>query len=101
MPTENETPEQRAARLQRERDKAVEWISTKWLHQQCPICEHSTWNVDDVVELRQFEGGTLVLGGQSTIIPLVPITCNNCGYTFFINALKSKTIEPPQGSAIA
>lgn len=98
MSVENETPAQRAERLQQERDRAIAWISEKWKQRYCPICGESSWTVDNVVEVRQFEMGNIVIGGDSTIFPLVPIVCDNCGYTFFINALRSKTIARPAGS---
>ncbi|KAA8820489.1 hypothetical protein CSQ85_01510 [Bifidobacterium rousetti] len=101
MPTENETPEQRAERLQQEQGRAIAWISEKWKRQQCPICDGTEWTVGNVVEVRQFEDGNIVLGGGSTLIPLVPISCSDCGYTFFINALKSGTIKRPEGPASA
>lgn len=93
MPVDNETQEQRAQRLQKQREKAASWIQSIWKRQVCPICEGRSWNVEDIFEIRQFEGGNLVIGGNSSLIPLVPITCDKCGYTFFLNAIKAGIID--------
>ena len=93
MPVDNETQEQRAQGLQKQREKAASWIQPMWKRQTCPICEGRSWTVGDVFEIRQFEGGNLVLGANRSLIPLVPFTCDKCGYTFFINAIKAGVVS--------
>jgi len=54
----------------------------------CPMCKKQEWAADVVVfELRQFLKGNIKLGGP--ILPIVPLTCNYCGYTIFVNAIKA------------
>jgi hypothetical protein len=38
------------------------------------------------------KGGGLVLGGENRVLPVVPFTCLNCGYTLLVNALISGAI---------
>ena len=54
----------------------------------CPACQQrGTLSVmPTLMELREFHGGDFVIGG-SPIVPLVVLTCNNCGNTILINAL--------------
>lgn len=54
----------------------------------CPICK--TGNIflnDKLFELREFEGGNLIIGGGSSLVPLIIATCQNCGHTQFFNAI--------------
>lgn len=40
-----------------------------------------------IFELREFNDGNFVLGPNSAITPVIPVTCSNCGNTVFVNAL--------------
>jgi hypothetical protein len=40
-----------------------------------------------IYELREFHGGNMVIGGNSSIVPLVPVTCKVCGNTVLFNPL--------------
>lgn len=64
----------------------------------CPLCGERGWSVPDVMyELREYNFGDLVIGGNMGIIPVIPLVCNNCGNTVLINAvhlgLMSNTID--------
>jgi hypothetical protein len=96
---------------QAERDRrqkaALEWINTRWTNpdKRCPICSQSNWGVGAVYELREYEDGNLVLGGNSGILPAFPVTCATCGHTYWFNALSAGIIggapepkQPPDGS---
>jgi hypothetical protein len=51
-------------------------------------CKTKSWVLNDrIFELREFNGGNLVLGGDSTLIPVITVSCRNCGHTFFFNAI--------------
>jgi predicted RNA-binding Zn-ribbon protein involved in translation (DUF1610 family) len=68
--------------------KIIQYLNTKWAVKPCPMCGIIKWNVSDkLFELREYHGGDLVIGGQASIIPLIPIICSNCGNTIFINAI--------------
>lgn len=52
------------------------------------MCQSGNWSVSsEVFELREFNGGNLVISGNSSIIPIIPITCSNCGNIIYINAI--------------
>jgi hypothetical protein len=60
----------------------------------CSVCGKSLWNVTDrMFEVREFNGGEAVFGGNSTLIPFVTISCQNCGNTIFINAIRMGIVD--------
>ena len=60
----------------------------------CPLCGNIHWNISDqVFQAVEFDYKGILTGGAS--FPMVPLTCDNCGNTYFINALKSGLIDPP------
>jgi len=71
-----------------QQEQMVNYIKTKWAAPtSCPVCRQNTWQVAaEVHEIREFSGGNIVLGG-SALVPLVPVTCQNCGNTMLFNAL--------------
>lgn len=65
------------------------WVNPK----NCLVCNHNEWQIaDSVFELREFQGGNLVLG-NSKITPIIPVICDNCGNTVFMNAIKLGVIN--------
>lgn len=68
-------------------NKVIEWLSQKWKSPTtCPICKSNNWNVSQrLIEVREFHGGSLVLGGP--VYPLVSVTCTVCGHTLLFNAV--------------
>ena len=76
-----------------------EWFRTKWRHGECPVCHTNGYAAPDRTwEIRPFHGGGLVIGGPGGIIPMFPVTCTNCGYIIWINAILAGVI--PGGSQI-
>jgi len=74
-------------------EKLLSHLKSKWQGRSCQMCGTGNWNVSDsIFELREYNQGNLVIGG-GPIIPVVPITCDNCGNTVFINAIKAGLIE--------
>lgn len=73
--------------------KFLEFLKEKWEGRSCPLCQVGNWSVQGkVFELREYHGGDFVLG-RSPIIPIVPITCDNCGNTILVNAIISEAVE--------
>ena len=68
--------------------KVIDHVQGTWGEGMCPLCGKKSWAVGDAVfELRKHEGGGLRVGNVP-VIPVVPVTCNVCGNTVLINALK-------------
>lgn len=67
--------------------KLIRHLEDKWSDQKCPMCGHSSWNVpSEIYEIREFYGGDIIVG-PIPIVPLLPVTCSNCGNTILINSI--------------
>ncbi|ATN01027.1 hypothetical protein CRN77_15365 [Proteus vulgaris] len=76
-------------------EKIIEHLTEKWKGTYCPLCKSGPWNVSDkVFELREFQkdGGIIIGGGP--IIPIIPVTCSNCGHIVLVNAIVSGCMPP-------
>ena len=61
----------------------------------CGICGNNDWIINDTIwEIREFNGGDFILGGNSSIMPMISISCSKCGNTHFLNAIKLGVISP-------
>jgi len=61
---------------------------------QCSICGSSTLSISDTIfELREFQGGSIIIGKEQNIYPVIAINCPRCGNTFFLNAIIAGVIE--------
>lgn len=61
----------------------------------CPICGRYSWSISDtILEMREFDNGNLNLKTGSAIMPVVVASCDNCGYTIIINAVKLGVLPP-------
>lgn len=76
-------------------EELITFVKEKWKNQVCPMCGARSWTVSDkMFELREFNDGNLVIGGpNASIIPIVPVTCSNCGNTVMINALSTGLLK--------
>ena len=69
----------------------INHIKSKWGEKgQCPKCyksaSYSFKGADvRVFMLTEYHRGTVVFGGDSAQVPLVPIFCDNCGYIELLN----------------
>ena len=69
--------------------EVIDFLNSRWGSAPCPMCNGRRWTVSDkVFELREFNDGNIVVGGpNSSVTPIIPIVCEYCGNTLFINAL--------------
>ena len=76
-------------------NQMIQFLNEKWTGTPCPYCRGTEWNVEGkVFELREFNKGDMYIGGpNSSIVPVVPVTCNNCGNTVMVNALIAGVVE--------
>lgn len=68
-------------------------LDKKCLFSKCPVCRSKNpWVYPEtVVELREFAYGSF---GQQ-MVPVVPVTCQICGYMLLFNAIHAQVIKPP------
>lgn len=69
------------------KEQLISTINNKWATKNCPMCGNNNWNIDtDMMTMVGVgEDKSVKLGGK--MIPVVSITCNNCGNTVFVNPL--------------
>ena len=74
----------------------LQFLNSKWRPPKlCQVCGTNTWDVEaNLAELRFLNMGGFTVGGP--VIPLIVITCKNCGNTILINAVKAGWIPPTQ-----
>lgn len=74
-------------------------IDKKWTSKNCQMCGHNDWNIDSniVTALRIAENGAISLGGD--VMPLVAITCMNCGNVIFVNPLIVNALDTDNNEA--
>jgi hypothetical protein len=64
---------------------------------KCSVCGSRSWVVSDrIFELREFQGGGIVLGGDASVIPVVAMACSQCGNTVLVNALALGLLTPEE-----
>lgn len=70
-----------------EQQKVLESLSFL-KERKCDLCGSSELLLNDrIFELREFQGGSLVLGGESAVFPVIAVSCRKCGNTYFFNAI--------------
>ena len=63
-------------------------------HSRCPMCHSGTWQISDsIFSLPEYMGG-LFPGRGGAIFPVIPISCGNCGYVIFFNAIQLGILDP-------
>ncbi len=61
----------------------------------CSICGNGNWILNDVMfEMKEFTNGKFILGAEMSLMPLVAVSCANCGHTQFLSAIKLGIISP-------
>jgi len=81
---------------QEQTNEFMDWLNSKWEGlKKCPVCGQNSWNVSDrVFEMREFHGGSMVVGG--ILQPVIPVTCSNCGNTLYFNAMQAGIVKPQE-----
>jgi predicted nucleic-acid-binding Zn-ribbon protein len=73
--------------------KVIDFLALKWQNRNCPMCGSGPWEVQDkTFQLNEFHSGNFVVGGP--LIPIIPVTCMNCGHTVLVNAIVAGALSP-------
>jgi hypothetical protein len=75
--------------------KVIAYLQGKWgTNRLCPMCSRGPWQVENrIFQLMEFHQGSIIVGGP--VIPLIPVTCANCGNTVLVNAIKAGAVTLP------
>jgi len=69
-------------------NRIIEALSKKAPNSICPICKSKKWNVADGYIVLPVSPHPRELHLSGRVIPLVAVTCSNCGNTQLINLIK-------------
>jgi len=73
----------------------IDHLREHWSSRTCPVCSRSDWSVPDCIfEVREYNGGKLVLGGDQRMMAIVPVVCQACGHTLMFSASHAKMTKP-------
>jgi hypothetical protein len=86
-------------KLTTEQQQSVIQKLQHFLDNSCSCNAHNWILNDKVFELREFQGGGLIIGGESSVFPVITVTCKDCGNTYFFNAILLGVIEKGDGQA--
>lgn len=71
-------------------DKVMSHLKNKWGDNFCcPMCKGKEWEVAArIYKLPEFfqENDFEQLLRDEYVLPVIPVTCSNCGYTVFVTA---------------
>lgn len=85
-------------------DQALAKLQAIWKVTRCAVCgtEAPRWLLSNkVFYLSEYKGRTPQFFGQEAkVFPVVPVSCNVCGNTYFLNAIylgitPTETASPP------
>lgn len=80
---------------QQQQDSVIKKLSPFLEKMECSTCHNKSFLINDTIyEVREFLGGSLTLGGKTTLIPLVSIMCEKCSEIRFFNAILLGVINP-------
>jgi hypothetical protein len=69
-----------------EQEQVRSWLGDQWTQPVCPFHGRTSWEIGDVVQTMPYASGLLSTG---PVYPLIVLTCQRCGYTVFINAIRA------------
>lgn len=74
-------------------EKFLNEMNSRWLNKNCQLCGKNNWNIErNMVTVNRIgDNGEIQLGG--TIMPLVAMTCMNCGNVVFVNPLVCGAVD--------
>jgi rubrerythrin len=88
--------------MEYDKEKVRQWINEYTAAPQfCPVCNHSDWLLlDKVWELREFRAVPAAITAweaarSPSVLPVVALMCNVCGYTIFFNAFAVRAVSRP------
>ena len=73
---------------QEQQNLLIAKLNAIWKNKVCEICGTNHWTIDDTIyQVNEYHGNNIIFGSGS-VVPVMNMTCNNCGNTKFLNAIK-------------
>ena len=73
--------------------KMKDFLNSRWESPfKCSYCGKNEWIISDsLFQLIEFNDGNLVIGGD--IVPIIPVSCSNCGNTVLVSAVVAGIVK--------
>ncbi|MCH7639037.1 MAG: hypothetical protein IH855_06200 [Bacteroidetes bacterium] len=83
-----------------DQQKLLGYMAENWGDKaKCHVCGESDFGISSTIfEIREFHGGSIALG-KSKILPVVPVTCSNCGDIRLVGAIKAGILKAEEEPA--
>jgi len=76
-------------------EKLLAFLNDKWKEHKCGVCGHFSWDVTNkLFQLSEFNKSHVLVGGKKSYVPLIPVTCDNCGNTLLLSAMIAGLVKP-------
>ena len=71
------------------KEKLIQTLNQKWLNDKCIMCGFNDWKIsgEDVFMIFNYHKDGVLPLHSNKFLPLVSLTCGNCGNTILINPL--------------
>jgi hypothetical protein len=66
-----------------------QWLRAKWDHGECPVCHTDHWQFGPLLEVPAYDPK---VGPSRAVMPAFAVTCTNCGYLVWFNALAADIV---------
>lgn len=77
--------------LELDQDALSRWFNEKWNHGPCPVCGTDLWT--PLPRLGMVPNLTPIAPDGTNVVPVLLVSCTNCGYLLAINALTAGVIK--------
>ena len=82
-------------KLSKDQQKKITEKLSKYDKSACSICGNGSWKFSDAIfEICEYQSDSLIIGGER-VLPVIPLICDRCGHTQFLNALLLGIVEQP------
>lgn len=82
--------------MELDQDALSRWFNEKWNHGPCPVCGTDLWT--PLPRLGMIPNLAALAPGATNVVPVLLVSCTNCGYLLAFNALTADVIKEPNWS---
>ncbi|MDD6467099.1 MAG: hypothetical protein PUF50_02845 [Erysipelotrichaceae bacterium] len=76
-------------------DEVINYLKKQPKVPVCPLCTNSKWVIGEhAFQLPEYNKNPFE---NKTVYPVIPVICDVCGYTFFVNALSCNAVSADKG----
>lgn len=79
-------------------EKVTKFIKKYYENYECPVCHKSEWVLGShIYQMPEFFDNDMdKLFKKTSTFPVLPISCDECGYTVLVSAITCGAVSPDQ-----